>query len=179
MGRPKAFLPFRRGNFVSILAETLGEFCAPIVAVFGHQGDTLSALAPAGVTPVVNRDYEAGMLTSLQTGLRCLDLTRADRILFTLVDHPAVARETIAALTLSDALIAIPRFNGRRGHPVAIRPEIAREFLAEPLIAKVRNVVDRHAAEIDYLDLPDPGITDDIDDPDLYLSLLQREAVET
>jgi len=180
MGRPKAFLPFRHGTFLSILAETLGEFCAPVVAVFGYEGEALSAQAPAGVNPVVNPDFEAGMLTSLQTGLRALDLAGdladARQILFTLVDHPAVARATLAALTLSDAPIAIPRFNGRRGHPVAIRAEIAREFLSEPVTAKVRNVVDRHAAEIDYIELPDPGITDDIDDPELYQSLLRREA---
>ncbi len=179
MGRPKAFLPFRHGTFLSVLAETLGEFCAPVVAVFGHLGDTFTSLAPTGVTPVVNPDYEAGMLTSLQTGLRALDLTCANQVLFTLVDHPAVTRETVDALTRSQALIAIPRFNRRRGHPVAIRSEIAREFLAEPLSAKVRNLVDRHAADIEYIDLPDPGIIDDIDDPDLYLSLLQREAAKT
>lgn len=179
MGQPKAFLPFRGGTFLSTLAQTLEPFCSPIIAVFGHEGEALSALAPGGVVPVVNPDYQAGMLTSLQAGLRVLDLKGSEQILFTLVDHPAVASETIAALTRSRALIAIPRFHGRRGHPVAIRTEIAREFLGEPLTAKVRDAIDRHAAEIDYLDLSDPGITEDIDDPYLYRALLQREAART
>jgi molybdenum cofactor cytidylyltransferase len=175
MGRPKALLPFRNGTFLSVLAETLGSFCKPVIAVFGHQGEALCASVPHGVTPVVNHGYRAGMLTSLQTGLRALDLTQVDRILFTLVDHPAVRSETIAALSRSEALIAIPRFQGRRGHPVAIRPAIAGEFLAEPVTAMVRRVIDRHAEAIQYIESPDPGITDDIDDPALYRALLQRD----
>jgi CTP:molybdopterin cytidylyltransferase MocA len=178
MGSPKALLPFRQGTFLSTLAETLGPFCDPVIAVFGFQGDSLCVAAPASVMPVVNRNYDAGMLTSLQTGLRALDLAACTRILFTLVDHPSVSPETIVAILQSDAPIAIPRFNARRGHPVAISSDIAREFLREPVTAKVRNLIDRHAAEIHYIDLQDPGITEDIDDPDLYLQLLQREAAQ-
>jgi hypothetical protein len=40
----------------------------------------------------------------------------------------------------------------------------------------VRYTIDRHASEIDYIDVNDPGICDDIDDPALYQSLLEREA---
>ncbi len=176
MGSPKALLPFRGGTFLSALSGTLAEFCDPIVAVFGHRGEDLAATVPPGVSPVLNPLYAAGMLTSLQAGLRALDLERATRILFTLVDHPAISRNTIEALFKSAAPIAIPRFAGKRGHPVVISGAIAREYLAEPASAKVRDVIDRHAAEIDYIDVPDSAIHDDIDDPALYSQLLTREA---
>ncbi len=74
------------------------------------------------------------------------------------------------------APIAIPRFENRRGHPVLIRRAICQEFLAEPPASKVRDVIDRHAAEIEYIEVGDPGISDDIDDPALYEKLLAREA---
>jgi len=176
MGRPKALLPFRDGTFLSVLAETLSAFCDPVIAVFGFNGDALSQAAPRGVTPVVNPRYREGMLTSLQAGLRTQDLDEVDRVLFTLVDHPAILPSTVATLLASDAPIAIPRLGGKRGHPVIVSAAIAREFLAEPLTAKVRFVIDRHAADIDYLEVSDPGINDDIDDPSLYRSLLEREA---
>jgi len=178
MGRPKALLPFRDGTFLSILSDTLNAFCDPIVAVFGFNGEALSQSAPREVKPVVNPHYREGMLTSLQTGLRTLDLDTLDRILFTLVDHPAILPGTIASLLASDAPIAIPRLAGRRGHPVIVTAAIAREFLAEPTTAKVRYVIDRHVEEIEYMEVPDPGINDDIDDPELYHSLLQREAAQ-
>jgi hypothetical protein len=62
---------------------------------------------------------------------------------------------------------------------VLIRRQIAREFLAEPVTSKVRDVIDRHAGEIEYIDVDDPGISDDIDDPALYEKLLAREAARS
>jgi molybdenum cofactor cytidylyltransferase len=102
-----------------------------------------------------------------------------DTVLFTLVDHPAIAPATVDRVLESDAAIAIPRHRGKRGHPVLVRRRIFEEFLTEPLSAKVRDVIDRHAAEIEYVEVDDPGISDDIDDPGLYEDLLAREALST
>jgi CTP:molybdopterin cytidylyltransferase MocA len=176
MGRAKAFLPFRGGTFLSNIAGTLGERCSPVIAVFGFDAQKCIELArPLGVRAVENPNYPLGMLTSLQAGLRVVP-KRCDAVLFTLVDHPAISLSTMEALLRSDALIAIPRFENRRGHPVLIRRAIFEEFLLEPPESKVRDVIDRHAAEIAYIDVADPGISDDIDDPALYEKLLAREA---
>jgi molybdenum cofactor cytidylyltransferase len=175
MGRPKAFLPFRGGTFLSNIADALGRRCAPVIAVFGFDANTLMGLAPASVKPVENADYNKGMLTSLQAGLRAVPES-CDTVVFTLVDHPVISAATLDRLFDSRAQLAIPRFNGKRGHPVLARRRIFEEFLAEPVTAKVRDVIDRHAAEIDYIEVDDPGISDDIDNPQLYESLLAREA---
>jgi len=176
MGRAKAFLPFRDGTFLSTLAETFAPFCSPVVAVFGFDGDAATRLAPIGVAPVVNRQYQRGMLTSLQAGMRSLDLPATDRVLFTLVDHPAISPLTLARLIATDAEIAIPRLDGKRGHPVLVSRVIAAAFLREPETAMVRDVIDRNADRILYVDVNDPGIRDDVDDPSLYEALLAREA---
>jgi molybdenum cofactor cytidylyltransferase len=176
MGRPKAFLPFRGGTFLSNIAETLGQRCSPVIAVFGFDAARCMELArPWGLKTVENPNYPLGMLTSLQAGLRVIP-NSCDTVLFTLVDHPAISLSTVDALLRSEALIAIPRFENRRGHPVLIRAKIIREFLSEPPASKVRDVIDRHAAEIAYIEVGDPGISDDIDDPALYEKLLAREA---
>lgn len=172
MGRAKALLPFRNGTFLSVLADTLGKFAEPVVAVFGFDGENVAKQAPAGVLTTINQRYQEGMLTSLQAGLK---IAQADRYLFTLVDHPAVKPETVAALVQSSARIAIPRAGGKRGHPVMFDAGIAREFLAQPVTAKVRDAIDRNAAEIEYIDVPDTAIHDDIDNPALYAALLARE----
>lgn len=175
MGRPKAFLPFRGGTFLSGIAATLGRRCSPVIAVFGFDAARLIASAPANVAGVENPAWELGMLTSLQAGLRAVP-EDCDAALFTLVDHPAVQPATIDALLESDSAIAIPRFENRRGHPVLIRRRIMEKFVAEPPHSKVRDVIDRHAAEIEYIAVDDPGISEDIDDPGLYEDLLAREA---
>lgn len=178
MGRPKAFLPFRRGTFLSTLAETFSTICDPVLAVFGFDAENSARRAPLGVTPVINRDYREGMLTSLQAGLGALDLKTTERVLFTLVDHPAISLVTIAALLRASAPVVIPRFNGKRGHPVLIQNEIAAEYLLEPATSKVRDTLDRCPERILYVDVDDPGIRDDVDDPALYEALLAREAAQ-
>lgn len=176
MGRPKAFLPFRGGTFLSEIASVLSHRCSTVIAVFGYDAPRLIETArPLGVQAVENPDYPLGMLTSLQTGLRAVP-PNCDTVLFTLVDHPAISLSTVDALLPSESPIAIPRFEGKRGHPVLIRRAISDEFLREPVTSKVRDVIDRHAAEIDYIETADPGISDDIDDPALYEQLLAREA---
>jgi molybdenum cofactor cytidylyltransferase len=114
------------------------------------------------------------MLTALQAGLRALP-ELPERVLFTLVDHPAVKTSTVRAMLECDAALVIPRYSGKRGHPVILSREIAKEILAEPMTSKVNRVIDRHATEIHYLDVDDPGVRDDIDDPQLYEELLARE----
>jgi molybdenum cofactor cytidylyltransferase len=176
MGRPKAFLPFRDGTFLSAITSILGAYCAPVIAVFGFDADRNIEMAQTlPIQAIANPNYPLGMLTSLQTGLRALP-KGIDTVLFTLVDHPAISLKTVEVILQSSAAIAIPRFEGKRGHPVLIRRQIIEEFLAEPATSKVRDVVDRHAAAIDYLNVVDPGISDDIDDPALYQKLLAREA---
>jgi CTP:molybdopterin cytidylyltransferase MocA len=175
MGRPKALLPFRGGTFLSVLAATLGSRCSPVIAVFGAGAENLVSNAPPGVSPVINSQYRLGMLTSLQTGLRALPVESRGRVLFGLVDHPAVVLGAIDALVHSSAAIAIPRCAGKRGHPVALRKNIVDELLAEPPDSKIHDVINRHASEIEYIDVNDPGIRDDVDDPDAYERLLLRE----
>ncbi len=177
MGRAKAFLPFRSGTFLSTLTAAFQPFCDPVIAVFGFDGEAAAARAPQGIVPVINPDYRLGMLTSLQAGLRALDPESIDRVFFTLVDHPAVSSITLETLCHSEAPIAIPRFGGKRGHPVLIGREIAREYLSESREALVRDVIDRDPNRIMYIDVDDPGINDDVDDPAIYAALLEREAV--
>lgn len=174
MGSPKAQLPFRGGTFLSVLAETLGSFCAPVIAVFGFEAPRMMADAPNSVLAVENKDYEQGMLTSLQAGLRAVP-SSAGRILFTLVDHPAVMPTTVEALLRVDAPLAIARYGGKRGHPAIMNREIAETFLAEPATSKMNQLIDRMLHCAVYVDVDDPGVKDDIDDPALYRGLLARE----
>lgn len=178
MGRPKALLPFRDGTFISVLARTLSDCCAPVYAVFGFEATQLMTRVPASIVAVENPDYHQGMLTSLQAGLRKINELGElpERVLFTLVDHPAVESGTVRDLLRSDAELVMPRYAGKRGHPVIICREIAQEVMAEPVTSKLNYVMDRHASEIHYVDVHDTGVRDDIDDPALYEELLARES---
>ena len=96
-------------------------------------------------------------------------------MLFTLVDHPAVGAETIAALAGGPEpgiLVRVPRYRGERGHPIWFSRALIPEFLALPEDGAARDVVRRHAAQTRFLDVDDPGILADIDDAAAYRALV-------
>ena len=174
MGRDKALLPFRGTTFLEHLIAVLSSNVAPLIIVLGHHADSIRQVIPAGPQVVVNSDYKKGMLTSLQTGIRSLP-AETGAALFTLVDHPAVAPETVDLLIdefgKAKPLIAIPRYGDRRGHPVIAARSVLDEILALPPSSSAKDVIRSHGEETLFVDTDDPGILWDIDLPEDYAAL--------
>ena len=171
MGFPKALLPYRQETFLDTLTGLFAARCAPVIVVLGAAAQRIRAEAVRPATFVVNPDYLLGMTTSLQCGLRAVPAD-AEGVLFTLVDHPAVAPETVAAILAPPRpLLRVPRIGEKRGHPIWFSRQLIPEFLAIPGGSAARDVVYRHFAETQFLDLDDPGILADIDDPEAYRHL--------
>ncbi len=173
MGVPKALLEYRGSTFIDALTALLGTRCSPVIVVLGAGAEQIRRAArPASF--VFNPDYRRGQLSSMQCGLAAVP-SEADGVLFTLVDHPAVAPETVDALLErnSGGILRVPRFQGRRGHPIWFSRDLIPEFLALPPDAAARDVVRAHEAETQFVDVDDPGILADIDDPDAYRALVK------
>jgi molybdenum cofactor cytidylyltransferase len=176
MGTPKALLRYRDETFLDRLVRLFTARCSPVIVVLGHQADAIRAAARATATFVVNERYQAGQTTSMQCGLREVP-PDACGVLFTLVDHPAVESSTIdALLSKPDSLLCVPRYRGKRGHPIWFSSQLIPEFLALPETGAARDVVRAHAEETDFLDLDDPGIVTDVDDPAAYQALSGAKA---
>jgi molybdenum cofactor cytidylyltransferase len=175
MGSPKALLKFQGETFLDRLIGLFSRRCSPVIVVLGahHQIVQAGSRRAAEASMVENPDFRLGQLSSMQCGLRVVP-EDADSVLFTLVDHPAVMPATLSALLDADVRppLRIPRFEGRRGHPIRISKSLIPEFLALPAGSSAREVVTRHAAEIAYIDVDDPGILADVDDPSRYARLL-------
>jgi molybdenum cofactor cytidylyltransferase len=174
MGSPKALLEFRGETFLDRLTRKLAVHCSPVIVVLGHAASAIRAAAHFPAQFVVNPDYPLGMLTSLQCGLRAVpvDCTAA---VFTLVDHPDPAETTLTSvLDAPEAPVVIPRFEGRKGHPVRLSRPVIDELLSLPSTAKPTDVLYRHLPATLFLDLDDAGIVDDIDDRQAYDAFLAR-----
>jgi molybdenum cofactor cytidylyltransferase len=177
MGTPKALLDFRGETFLDGLIRAFSESCAPVVVVLGAEAERIrGGLRYAEKAHiVVNADYRRGQITSLQCGLRAVPAD-ARGVLFTLVDHPNVRQSTLQALLgRSGAPLVIPRYRGRRGHPVFCARELVPEFLALGAEESAKTVVERHGAGITYVEVDDPGILEDVDDPEAYLRLVKAD----
>lgn len=178
IGSPKALLAYQAETFLDRLIGILARHCSPVMVVLGHQAEVVRAglSRAAQATFVINENYLNGQLSSLKCGLREVPAASGG-VLFMPVDYPAVREATVAALALRferrDCLLVIPRFQGRRGHPVCCARELIPEFLALPQDSQARVVIHRHAAETCYLDVDDPGVLADVDDPEAYRNLIQ------
>ena len=116
MGSPKALLEFQGETFLDRLIGLFTRRCSPVIAVLGARQETVRAgLRRAGEALLVeNRNFHLGQLASMQCGLRAVPAD-AGGVLFTLVDHPAVAPESVAALhAILDAAKQQPKPRLRR-----------------------------------------------------------------
>jgi len=179
MGTPKALLDYRGETFVGRLVRVLGTSCNPVIVVLGYHTDVIRQQVPATATIVINPDPDRGQLSSLQTGLAALP-TEAGGFAFIPVDSPAVLEDTVAKLAAAferrapSTLFVITRQAGKRGHPVMATRSIAAELLALPSTAEAREVVHAHVDRTEYVDVDDPGIFTDVDDPEAYRLLKER-----
>jgi len=175
MGSPKALLDYRGETFIQRLMRVLSTVCDPVIVVLGYHADALRPAVP-DATIVVNPAPERGQLSSLQSGLAALP-PDAEGFLFTPVDSPAVEMATVERLALEfrrrdpATQLVIPRFAGKRGHPVFATRAIANELTALPLTAQARAIIPSHVADTLYIDVSDTRILADIDDRDAYRRL--------
>jgi len=172
MGRPKPLLELDGETFLDRLIDRFSGICDPVIVVLGYGAHEVREGIVRGAQAIilVNPAPERGMLSSLQCGLRHVPDT-AEAVLFTPVDLPCITRDTIERLAVAEpAPVAIPTFQGRKGHPVRVSQKIAAELLALPLDARATDVIHRHRAHL--IDVDDPGILHDVDTPDDYAALL-------
>jgi CTP:molybdopterin cytidylyltransferase MocA len=174
MGSPKALLEYAGATFLDTLIGLVEPRCRPVVVVLGAAAGVVRAAARRPAVFVENPEWRRGQTCSMQCGLRALP-PEAEGVLFTLVDHPAIAPATVDALLdrPPGELLRVPRHGGRRGHPIWFSRELIPEFLALPESGAARDVVRRHAADTGFLDLDDAGIVADIDDRADYAALLR------
>ncbi len=121
-----------------------------------------------------NRRWEDGMYSSVRVGLAAAIKHRPRGILLQPVDHPEVRPSTVQALgaKLEQALAAfggrkastlgyalVPRYRGRRGHPVALSATLAAAVARDRTATDLSDAIRRQAQLVGYLDVADRGIT--------------------
>lgn len=173
MGRPKALLEYRGETFLDRIVRLLGAECAPVIAVLGDHSQAVRAGAVSrNLEFVINPDPGRGQLSSLQCGVE--RARNASGVLFTPVDLPAIDGATVAGLAgalRAGALLAIPRYQGRHGHPAGISRALFEELLALPSTGSAKELIKRYASQIVYVDVDNPGVVHDIDTPEEYRNL--------
>jgi molybdenum cofactor cytidylyltransferase len=179
MGTPKALLQFQNETFLDRLIRLFSAVCDPVIVVVGEHADKIRSAIERGpgVLFAINPDPERGMLSSLQCGLALVP-PDADAAMFLPVDHPHLDSSTLEAIAdrfeADRAPVIVPVYAGEHGHPVCIARELITELLALPPEAKASDVIHRHVAQTVYIEVADPAVVTDVDDPAAYADLLAR-----
>jgi molybdenum cofactor cytidylyltransferase len=182
MGRPKALLPIAGQTFIERIVDALEKTeVGKTVVVLGYNAEEMRRkVEHLPVEILINPNYQQGQLSSLQTAVRRLQAeSDCDAMLVHLVDHPYIDAKLVELMIRrfyeTGKLIVVPRFGGKRGHPVIFSRKLFAELLDAPINEGAKAVVNAHRAETLEIETEDEGITLDIDTPELYRQHVKGE----
>lgn len=162
-GEPKAAARLGSGErFLDTVVRVATEGdLSPILAVVQRGVDV-----PAPARAVINPNPRSEQATSLRLALAGLANDPAQAVVVWPVDHPFV--HLVSVLALVDAFkrtrapIVLPVHAGRRGHPVLFARTVWLDLMTTPT-GGARTVVHAHAGSVVEVQVPDEGVTWDID----------------
>lgn len=174
MGRPKMLLPWGETTVIRRVVDTLiAAGLDEVVVVTGElRAEVEAALSAMPARVVYNPEYRDGeMLRSFQEGLAVLG-EKPSAALVALGDQPQIEAAVVRAVLdarLKDPLrIVVPSYRQRRGHPWLLPRAWWDEVRGLRAPATLRDFLNAHAADIEYVAVDSPGILQDLDTPDDY-----------
>lgn len=117
-------------------------------------------------------DAEQGMGTSLAFGISASP--EAAGWLIALADMPYIDPATINKIANSvrgGALVAVPSWQGRRGHPVGFSCNLRDSLIRLSGDTGAKSVIQSHREQLHVIECDDSGIVRDIDRPDDLIQL--------
>ena len=177
----KLFLPYKDKPVIDhVLLASLGA-ADTVIVVTGFQSAALeehilsSNLSKERIIIAQNREYNRGMFSSIQEGLR---YSEGDLFFVLLADLPLMRASILQKiLSYRKSLdtppdIIQPVYQRHPGHPVLFSGAVREAILSMPPSASMRQVF----VNFELLQLPidDPAIISDIDTPESYHALIRR-----
>jgi molybdenum cofactor cytidylyltransferase len=182
MGQPKMLLPWGETTVLGQVIETVQRAGVNdiLVVTGGAREQVEEIVAGYGGRVVHNENFKDGdMLSSLQIGLRVLrgfavsDSSSAEAALIILGDQPQVEERSVRAVASrfveTRARLVVPSYRMRRGHPWLIARRLWEEILQMNPHQTPRDFLNRHASEIEYVNVDTPSILSDLDTLEDYL----------
>ena len=156
-GGPKAYatLPDGRTFLVACRDLLAAAGCAPVVASLPCGS---SPAAIAGVRALALPRPGLAMFESLRAALTvALAVGDWDRAIVLPVDHPLVRPATVRDLAAAPADAVVPVYRGKRGHPIALRRDLAAGVASGERPGPTLREVVHEAGAVD-LQVDDPGV---------------------
>ena len=178
MERFKPLLSIGGETFVDRLISTFLHNNVEVYVVVGYRAEELrAAIKNRNVVVVENPDYNLGMFTSVQAGVRSL-VSGYEALFVMPVDIPLVRPSTIKLLMTASAQhqgkIIYPVFRKRRGHPPLIPMSLASTITEWGNDCSLRDVLHSFEKLALEVSVPDSSILLDVDLSGDFNSLVER-----
>jgi len=164
----------------SVIARTVRAYIEadlePVIVVVGYQSDAVMAeLSGLPVETVLNPRYEEGQSRALVAGVSAFSPT-TEAAIIGVGDQPLLngvaVRRMADTYRSTGARLVVARYAGRRGNPVLFDRSLFDELVQVTGDSGGRQVLERHHAEISWVDFADANWALDVD------SMLDLEAIE-
>lgn len=179
MGRAKPLLDWGGRALVAAQVEALeAAGCGPVIVVLGARAAAVRRALPPSVRWTTNAAWREGRAGSIRAGARAIP-SHAERIVIASVDQPCSAeavRRTVEALGADPAArIAVPRYEGRNGHPPVFNAALLGELRGVSERGEgLREVRRRWRAATIYVEVDEPLVLLNLNTPEDYRAALER-----
>jgi len=169
MGKWKMMLPFNGTTIAERSVDAALEVCDRVILVTGYRAEDIEEVFRdhRGVHIVRNTEYHRGMFSSIRAGVAAVT---SSPYIIALADMPLVTPEMYEyLLTFRGHDAVIPKFHGKKGHPVLLSGRTRDFLLSLSPDDTLRTVI----AEYPSLAVPveEKGIITDIDTPEDYSNI--------
>lgn len=179
MGGFKQLLRLGDKSFVEHCVDNLlASRVYEVIIVTGHRElEVRRAVADRPVRFAHNADYQLGMASSIKCGFEALRETTQACVL-ALVDQPQVSADVINLVIETyekkPAIVVIPTYGGRNGHPILLEVKLKGEILTMDPEQGLRQVVRAHLDQVARVEVSSHAVLEDCDLPEDYDRMLKQ-----
>ncbi len=180
MGAFKPLLQIGEGTAVERIAETLKVAeVKNIIGVSGFQREHLTPIfAEYEIIEAYNKDFDQGMFTSIQTGIRktLIEFPDTEGFFLMLVDCPLIPVEVLDLIAEkhleAPTAFILPTYHEKNGHPLFIPAVYAEEILSYEGDGGLKAIRNRHEDQLIRLEVEQEAVVMDMDTPEGYEEIL-------
>jgi molybdenum cofactor cytidylyltransferase len=181
MGCNKYLLPIDGEAMIVHILKKISAVCKRIIVVLGHDEKILRAVISSAaigtdqqIEFVVNADFQLGMFSSLQRGLR--ETENTEWVLYHFGDQPSLPPEFYTEFieqTGAGKVWIQPKYKDRNGHPILINKKLFSVITSAPVESSLRECLSRISYERYFWRCEYPGVLQDIDTREEFEKLMR------
>ena len=158
----------------TVIENILAAGIKEVIVVTGHQSEIVqNTLKNLPVHVVYNPDYEKGLTTSIQSGLRVAKgngymICLSDMVLIAPEDYTTLKTTFEKQIMLDEKCICMPVFNNQKGNPVIFSAFYKELILQHQEMNGCKTIVASHKEHVLLTQMNTPNILTDIDYPEDY-----------